>query len=94
MNRNTKVWLHGLFSALIGGGASAVSSGVAIQFVSPQSALHTLELMGISFLTSGVMAVMFFLKQSPLPADTMEITEQTTKTTTLTAIPSDTKGTS
>lgn len=91
MTQNTKTWLHGLFAALIGGGAGAVSSGIAIQFVSPQSALHTLELMGAAFVTSGLLAAFGYLKQSPLPTETLQVTEQTIKTSTVTVTPTETK---
>lgn len=95
MKKGTSVWLHGLFAALIGGGASAVTSGIVLPAISPaafnlQAQLFPLLKASVSmFVVNGLFSAFLYLKQSPLPAETVEITQSTT--TTLTATPSDEK---
>lgn len=66
-------WLYGLVSGFIGGGAGAVSAGFAGIWTDPEhfspanGARHLLTLMSITFLFSGVMTAIAYLKQSPLP---------------------------
>lgn len=89
MNQNTSSWLHGLIAALIGGGASAVTVGVTAPAIAPESFNlssqlgHTAELAFGLFLVNGVMSAMAYLKQSPLPAQSIQVTETVTKTATL-----------
>lgn len=91
MTNNTRIWLHGLFAALIGGGASAVSGGFANIIVDPKDfnlgggLMHLLETMGVMFVVGGVMNLTAYLKQSPVPVETLQLEEQTTKTTTIKA---------
>lgn len=95
MNKNTSAWLHGLLAALIGGGASAVTSGVVLPAISPNSFNFAGQLLPLAkvmlgmFLVNGAISAFAYLKQSPLPAQTLEISETTTQKTTLTATPSD-----
>lgn len=95
MNKGTSVWLHGLFAALIGGGASAVTSGIVLPGLSPsaynfQGQIFPLfKAMAAMFIVNGLFSAFLYLKQSPLPAESLEITA--TQTTTLTATPSDEK---
>ena len=69
MKLNWNGWLYGLGSGFIGGGAAAVSAGVAEGFTDPQHAdiHHLFYLMGVTFLASGIFSAVAFLKQSPLP---------------------------
>lgn len=66
---NWKPWVYGLFAALVGGGAGAISSAGSQVILDPQHSnpVELLERMGISFVISGLIAVAFYLKQSPLP---------------------------
>ena len=63
-------WLHGLGSAFIGGGASAVSAWGGM---SAAKQLHVdvpelnLNAIGIIFLSSAIFTAAAYLKQSPLP---------------------------
>ena len=72
---NERIWLHGLAAAFIGGGASAVSAGFANTIIDPdhfnihQGLGHLSEMMAVTFLISAIMAVMAYLKQSPIPPD-------------------------
>lgn len=67
-------WAHGLIASFIGGGASAVSAGFSAGIVDPDhfglTAMHhkdLFDLMGTTFVISGVLAASAYLKQSPLP---------------------------
>ena len=78
-------WLYGLSSAFIGGGASAVTSGlISMGFAPDKFNINTLPGLGhlllliiANFLVSGILSVMFYLKQSPLPpeSDTTLVTK-------------------
>ena len=65
-------WLYGLFSALIGGGAGAVTSAVSVSIMDPKDfnlmGAKTLQLAGMVFLVNGALSAFFYLKQSPLPS--------------------------
>ena len=68
------LWLRGLAAAFIGGGASAVSGAVALNINDPKDFNTTnpdkmFHVAATMFLISGFMAVMAYLKQSPLPPD-------------------------
>lgn len=95
MTQSTSAWFHGLFAALIGGGASAVVSGVTVSAIAPQSfnlsshLLQTAELTLTLFVTNGLLSMFAYLKQSPLPAESVTVTE--TKTATVAVTPSDGK---
>lgn len=88
MTNQSKQWVHGLFAAIIGGGASAVTAGVTVSAIRPDTfnfagqVWPTLELMTALFIVNGFIAAFAYLKQSPLPAESLEVTE--TKTVVLT----------
>lgn len=71
---NWKTWLHGLGAAFIGGGAGAVSAGFSASLTDPKDfnlgtgLAHMGVLVGTTFIVSGFMSAMGYLKQSPLPA--------------------------
>jgi len=78
-------WLYGLFAALIGGGAGAVVSGVAVSMMDPKDfsfgSGKFFALVATIFLTHGSVSAFMFLKQQPLPAirtttTTVETTER------------------
>ena len=78
-------WLLGLFAAFIGGGAGALSAGFSAAALDPEhfnlasGLTHTLELMGITFAISGIVAAGAYLKQSPVPRETWTETERAEK---------------
>jgi len=88
MESSTRKWIHGLGAAAIGGGASAVTAGVTVSAIRPDSfnfagqVWPTLELMGVLFVVNGIMSAFAYLKQSPLPLESIEVQE--TKTVTIT----------
>jgi hypothetical protein len=62
--RNTEVWLHGLISAFVGGGASVVGAMI----ITPESYnIHELKKVFSLFLVNGIVSAALYLKQSPLP---------------------------
>ncbi len=77
MNGKTKRWIYGLGSAVIGGGASAVTSGMITMGFAPdkfnlssmEGLTHLFGLMVANFLVSGFLSGMYYLKQSPLPPE-------------------------
>jgi hypothetical protein len=64
-------WLYGLLAAFIGGGASAVASGITVSIKDPEKfslgSGNFFELLFIVFMTSGSLSFFAFLKQQPLP---------------------------
>jgi hypothetical protein len=66
-------WLYGLIAGFIGGGAGAFGAGFGGIITDPEhfnaagGAHHLLVLMGWTFLFSGIITVLAYLKQSPLP---------------------------
>lgn len=77
MDKNTKKWLYGLGSAVIGGGSASVTAGITSMGIAPDkfnlqniSGIgHLLEMMIANFVVSGFMSMFFFLRQSPLPTE-------------------------
>lgn len=84
------VWFRGLAAAFIGGGAASVASGVISIAQTPEQynlkgGLHNLLVMvGGTFLVSGIITAMGYLKQSPLPELEEVDTSFLMKTTTTT----------
>lgn len=64
-------WFYGLISGIIGGGASAVTSGISVSMIDPKDwsigSAKFFTLCGIVFLANGMLSAFFFLKQTPLP---------------------------
>lgn len=79
-NLDWTTWIYGAVSALVGGGASAITAAVAAGAIDPKAFnLHsqlkeTLSLMAITFILNGTLSVCFYLKQSPLPKEENETT--------------------
>jgi len=77
MRTTTEKWLYGLGSAAIGGGSSAVVSGLTSMGFAPEKfnlqnasgVWHLLGLMLANFVVSGVLSAFFYLRQSPLPPE-------------------------
>ena len=78
MKTTTEKWLYGLGSAMIGGGASAVVSGLTSMGFAPEKfnltnaagVWHLLGLVAVNFFVSGILSAFFYLRQSPLPPET------------------------
>lgn len=66
-------WLYGLGSAFLGGGASAVVSGITsmaafhVDVTTWAGALKIMSVTGINFVITGAFSMFFYLKQEPLP---------------------------
>lgn len=77
MQKQTRVWLHRMVAAFIGGGASALVSGLTSMGFAPdkfnltdlKGILHLLGLMAMNFVVSGILSMAFYLRQSPLPPE-------------------------
>lgn len=66
-----KLWLHGLASAFIGGGASAITADqglILAQRIGLDVVTLNLAEVSVVFLSSGVVSAAMYLKQSPLPS--------------------------
>ncbi len=65
-------WLYGLFYGMIGGGASAVVSGVTVALSDPKDyAIGSGKFLGLVttvFIANAVLSMFLYLKQTPLPA--------------------------
>lgn len=76
-------WLYGLFAGFIGGGASAVTSGITLNMVdSKDFNIYTSKFyttVAAIFLVNGTMNMFMFLRQTPLPkiVTTTTVTEVT-----------------
>ena len=72
-------WAYGLFAGFIGGGASAVTSGITLNMVdSKDFNIYTHKfytMVGAIFLVNGMMNMFMFLKQNPLPAVKTTVTK-------------------
>ena len=70
-----KIWVHGLGSAFIGGGASGVVAAQAAMGIAPNTFNYSsglgkmLRLGGVVFLISGALSAFGYLKTSPLPSE-------------------------
>jgi len=74
-------WIYGLLYGAIGGGASAVVSGVTVALNDPKDygvgSGKFMELVITVFLANAAMSMFLYLKQSPLPAVKTVATIQT-----------------
>jgi hypothetical protein len=61
-------WVRGVVGAFISGGAAAISSGFAASLLDKGHDLNILELMGTTFLISGIVSLTKFLQTEPVPA--------------------------
>lgn len=84
-------WLYGLFAALIGGGAASVGTVGGAGYLAPgqfgvggNAGWNSLKLLALSFVISGVIATAAYLKQSPLPAQVLTVTDTKTETVSVT----------
>ncbi len=72
-----ETWLKGIAAAGIAGGANGVITGFAAVGIDPQhfnlqAGLHsTLAIAAVSAMMSAIIGVAAYLKQSPLPGDTL-----------------------
>jgi hypothetical protein len=85
-------WVYGLFAGIIGGGSSAVVSGITVALQDPKD--YSLQsgnfywLVLSVFCANGAMSAFLYLKQSPLPPI---VTVTTVKETTAISTPSEAK---
>ena len=83
--RAVQHWIHGLVSAFIGGGASAVTASFSAAVIAPDrfnlaaGLGNMLKMMGACFAINGILTVMAYFKQSPLPPDSPDEDENTSK---------------
>lgn len=74
MKLNWQIWLYGLVSGFIGGGASAVTASLVLPAVDGKdfnftTGLHSLAIVvGALFVVHGVITAMAYLAKSPLPS--------------------------
>jgi len=75
MRNTTRIWLHGLIAAFIGGGSSAVTAGAAAMGIDPNTFNFStglgkiFKLIGLVFLMAGAMSAFGYLKNFPLPPE-------------------------
>lgn len=77
------VWLKGIIAAFVGGGASAIISGLTsmgmasdkFNLTSTEGFWRLVGLMGANFFLNGIISIAFFLKQSPVPPESTGNTE-------------------
>lgn len=85
-------WIHGLLAAIIGGGASAVSSGFVVTMKDPEHyqlmSANFFQLVGTVFVVAGVLNGMAYLRQKPVPdfKTTTVIEERSPHTSTITTV--------
>lgn len=83
-NLDWSQWLYGLVAGFIGGGSTAVVSGVTINLVDPEhfnaKTSGFYKLVGAIFLANGIMSGFMYLKQNPLPVIKTTTTLQKTET--------------
>lgn len=63
-------WLKGIVGAFVSGGAGAIGAGVGAVSMDPShdlAGLRLLGLIGIAFLTSGIISLAKFLQLHPVP---------------------------
>jgi hypothetical protein len=95
MTKNTEHWVHGLVAAFIGGGSSAVTGGITVSGLAPGqfnfgAQLGAMgKLMFALFVVNGGLSAFAYLKQSPLPTESVEVVEM--KTTTVSVTPTEGK---
>ena len=76
MSRNTKLWLHGLGAALVGGGSGAVSAVFGVNMIDPKDwnlgtvggLAHMGLLMVVVFVINGAITAFAWLSKNPVPA--------------------------
>lgn len=79
-----EAWVYGLFSALIGGGAGAVSAAIGVNLLDAKDwnlsdhPGHLFALMGTCFVINGSISSFAYLAKSPLPQ--VETVTEVTKT--------------
>ena len=66
------IWVRGLLAAFISGGASGVTGGITASMIDPKNfnlsdqLTHTLTLIGVTFVVSGILGTCAYLAKSPL----------------------------
>lgn len=62
-------WIRGVIGAVISGGAASIASGISVTALDKSHDINTLEVMGLTFLVSGVVSLAKYLEQHPLPEE-------------------------
>lgn len=94
MTKDTKVWIYGMMAAFIGGFAGATEAALILPGFAPDrfnfgpDFKRMMGAMAAFGLLSGIKLTLAYLKQRPLPEETLLTATQTT-TTTVTATPAD-----
>jgi hypothetical protein len=96
MTQNTRLWLHGLGAAFIGGGATSLSTVLVAPDRFNMTSLSGFEHLLTVAIVAGIVSAAGYLKQSPLPSLQIEqkttekadstVTETTVKAGTLVAL--------
>ena len=66
-------WLRGLLAAFVGGGASAITSGITVSAMDSkdynlaEGAGKLYSLMGVLFMVNGLLSAAMFLRNKPVP---------------------------
>lgn len=82
MRAAVRKWARGAAAAFIGGGASAITSGLTSMGFAPdkfnlsdfKGVAHLFGLMLANFVVSGFLSMTFYLRQSPLPPEEIDLT--------------------
>lgn len=61
-------WLRGAIGALISGGASSISAGFGATILDPMHDINIFHLMGLTFVSSGIVSLAKFLQTEPTPS--------------------------
>ncbi len=85
MNQKTKLWFKSLVASVVGGAANAASASLGISaanLVGIKIEPLNLQQLGSVCLSGGIIGLIFYLKQSPVPPDSGD-TVMITKTQTV-----------
>jgi hypothetical protein len=80
MTSRSRKWLHGLGAAFIGGGATALTAAMGLagaHSVGADVTPLTFKKIGAVFIFSAISSTAFYLKQSPLPPEEPDETQET-----------------
>ena len=83
-----KAWVYGLLSGFIGGGATSASAWIGMasaKAAGMEVPTLNLKALGIIFISGGIASALGYLKQSPLPAESVTVTQTKSLTTTVSA---------
>lgn len=76
--KSWRVWAHGLFAALIGGGATSAYAWLGMtgaKAIGLDVPILNFKAVGVIFISGALTNVLAYLKQSPLPKEDEDTTE-------------------